>query len=619
MVGFYCYHVYPEYCGIVFTCLWYCKTYDQLFFKRQSAENTGKCCIICRNVFVYRLKLYRTTFCCIQKRKEQSMKMALLKSTGCFDMESVNVKSFGNFLRNNIPLVIAVSVTLVFTYGIRLFWYSIGIDTGLFIADKPGVLKGVIYLGRFGLSLLWRLWYIKEFNPFTAFFTAFCLIWFFTISWCYIIAIFCRNTGRNNRLIPFALLFMTSAVWAEQFYFIFQAAEVALMISICPYSIYFLYKGFLNNEKGKIAFAFISIVFMTAVYQSLVLLFCGGVFACFVLLQEYSEYEPEIYRRLCLKLFITLIAALAVYLFINRIIIPFVFHIEKSDYVYNMNQWGKRPIKANIRDILVYGYNISIRNIPFVETIVNPIIFRLIRAGKQAVENSTQYARIVGNVILLPAAICFIFTIIKKMYKKIPVGRRLLYLLAGIGVLLCTILLALASGCYPPVRSSFTLPFAAAFMVFYLVNVCGRKMSAVIALCALLTAAYQAQSTAQLFYSDQMRYNKDVRLANELDSMIIQAQSGASLPVALIGKYKAAPQFHTNFLQGEVIGHSSFEWWDDTTVRGLSFMRSLGMYYDMANDQQIETAMNVAQSMPAYPDPGCVQRLPDVIVVKLPD
>ena len=549
------------------------------------------------------------------------MKNANLKPVGCFDMEAVSLKGFGNFLRNNIPLVIAVSVTLFFTYGIKLFWYSIGVDTDLFMADKAGLLQFDSQIGRFGLTLLSQLWYIHEFNPFTAFFTAFCLLWLSALSWCYIIAVFSQNTGRNNRLIPFALLFMTSVVWVEQFYFLYQAAEIALMISICPYVIYFLYKGCLNNEKGKIVCAFIYITFMTAVYQSLVILFCGGVFACFVLLQEHTEYKPETYRRLCLKLFITLLAALAVYLFIDRVIVPSVFHIEKADYVDNMNQWGEKPIKECILNVLLFGYTITVGHIPFVQAIANPIIAQNARSGVEAAGNIANISRVLGNVLLLPIAVLFVFVIVKKMRATIPSGRRLLYLLAGIGVPMSIMLLTLAGGSRPPIRALFALPFASAFMVFYLIKVSGRKTVVVIALCAMLTAVYQAQITAQLYYSDQMRYNEDVRLAIDLDRMVTQAQPDTEkLPVALIGKYKAAPQFHSNFLQGEVIGHSVFEWANkpaDTTQRGLSFMRSLGMYYDMANGQQLETALRAAESMPAYTDPGCVKRLPDVIVVRI--
>ena len=54
-----------------------------------------------------------------------------------FDMEEASLKGFCNFCRNNLPLILAVSVTLFFTYGIKLFWYSIGIDTELFMRIKP--------------------------------------------------------------------------------------------------------------------------------------------------------------------------------------------------------------------------------------------------------------------------------------------------------------------------------------------------------------------------------------------------------------------------------------------------------------------------------------------------
>jgi hypothetical protein len=89
---------------------------------------------------------------------------------------------------------------------------------------------------------------------------------------------------------------MTIPVWVEQFYFVFQAAETACMILLCPYVIYLLYQGFLQEEKGKVIGAFTLLVLMISVYQAIVPLFCAGVFACFVLLQERSDYEPKVYN-----------------------------------------------------------------------------------------------------------------------------------------------------------------------------------------------------------------------------------------------------------------------------------------------------------------------------------
>jgi len=534
-----------------------------------------------------------------------------------FDMEKVSVTGFCAFCRNNVPLILAVSLMLFFTYGIRLFWYSIGVDTEQFMADKDGLLRSWLQIGRFGLVSLSKLWYIKEFNPFTAFFTAFCLIWFFTISWCYIIAIFCRNTGRINKLIPFALVFMTMPVWAEQFYFLLQAAETAFIISLCPYVIYLLYKGFLDGEKGKIICASIMLVFMTSVYQAIVPLFCCGVFACFVLLQEQTDYEPQVYRSLCLKLFITLVGSMVVYFFIDRIIIHGFFHIEKSTYVDDMNQWGQVPVRQNIINILLFGYTITIGHIPLVQDMVNPIIASYARTGMRAAEFIANSSRVSGNILLLPVTVLF-------LVKTISQRRRLLYILAGIGIPMCIMLLTIMGGNKPPVRSLWALPLAFAFMLFYLIISYKKKVASVIACLALITAVYQAQITAQVFYSDQVRYNEDVRLAHELNDLITQVQpDNEKLPVALIGKYQTASRFHSNFLQGEVIGHSFFEWDfskpSNPTGRGLAFMKSLGFYYDIPNGEQMDQAVKEVILMPSYPEPGCVRRVGDFIVVRISD
>ncbi|MDR1836816.1 MAG: glucosyltransferase domain-containing protein [Treponema sp.] len=539
-----------------------------------------------------------------------------------FDIEEASVKGFCNFCRNNLPLILAVSFMLFFTYGIKLFWYSIGIDTEQFMADKAGFLRSWLQIGRFGLVLLSKFWYIKEFNPFTAFFTAFCLIWFFTISWCYIIAIFNGNTGRNNKLVPFALIFMTMSVWAEQFYFLLQAAEIALIIGLCPYVIYLFFKGFLDGEKGKILCASILLVFMTSVYQAIVPLFCCGVFVCFVLLQEQTDYEPQVYRNLCLKLFITLVGAMVVYFFIDRVVISVFFHIEKSAYVDDMNQWGRVPVRQNIINILLFGYTITIGNNPLVQNIVNPIIASYARTGMRAAEFIASSSRVTGNILLLPVTIFFLVKITAVMRKTIPSGRKLLYMFAGIGIPLCIMLLAIIGGNHPPLRSLYALPLSFAFMLFYLITSYKKRIASVIACLALLTAVYQAQITAQVFYSDQIRYNEDVRLAHELNNLITQVQpDNEKLPVALIGRYQMASVFKTNFLQGEVIGHSFFEWDfplpSSPTGRGLAFMKSLGFNYDIPVADQLEQAHKEALLMPAYPDPGCVKRMRDFIVVRI--
>ena len=538
-----------------------------------------------------------------------------------FDMEEVSVSGFCAFCKRNIPLIIAVSIAMVFTYGIRLFWYSIGLDTESFWVHKPFALSWFVQMGRFGQVFLTRLWYIAEFNPFTAFFTAFCLIWFFTISWSYIFAIFTRDTGRNNKLIPFALVFMTMPIWAEQFYFVFQAAENAFLVALSPYAVYFLFKGFLDNEKGKIACGVILLTFMISIYQAIIPLFLCGVFACFLLLSENTKFESKVYRKLALGVFAAFAGSLGIYFFIDRVVISGIFGVERVAYLENMVMWGRAPFGAILSTLLTFIYTITIGHIPFVQSIAHPIIAGA-PAGIQGAELIAHLSRLIGNVLLLPAAVLFLVKTTVFMRKEIPAGRRALYILACIGVPFSIMFLALAGGNFPPLRSLYVLPFATAFMLFYLIRVFRKEAAFVVAVLAMLVAGHQAQITAQLFYSDQLRYRDDVRIAGEVNNMILQVQDEtASLPVVIIGRHIPADRFQANFLPGEMLGTSFFGTRarnpQQTTVFGLNFMRTLGMNFNDPTMFQVQLGFMEAIHMPPFPNPDSVMRVNDFIVVRI--
>jgi len=558
------------------------------------------------------------------KFKSKDSKVTTVKY---YSMDEVTIEGFCNFCKKNVLLIITVSIALVFTYGIRLFWYFINNDTvRLFrnMADMPsvpGTTSGIFDNGRFGRYLMSKFLFIRGFNPFTCFFGAFCLIWFFTISWCYIIAIFGKDTVRNTKLIPFALIFITMPIWAEQFSNIYQAEENALIISLCPYVIYLLFKGFLDNENGKITWAIILLVFMTSIYQAVVPLFCCGVFICFILLQEHSEYDPYIYRMLCLKIFIALIGSLALYSFINKII-PAITIIDKDTaYIDDMNRWGKVSVFKNILSVISMGYILTIGDIPLVQNIVNPIIARNHAAGMSAVEYFAILSRAYGNILLLPATVFFLIKTAINMRKSIPSGRRLLYMLAGIGIPLSIIILSIVLGNRQTIRTLYALPLAYAFMLYYLITAYKKKLAVGIACLSLFASVYQMKTTAQLFFSDYMQYNDDVRFAYELNNLISQVQPyNEKLPVVFCGLYQGVSRFQPNFIRGEAMGVSSFGQGSNslgTTIYALSFMNSLGIHFDMPDKKQAERALTEVTLMPSYPDPDSARCMQDFIVVRI--
>jgi hypothetical protein len=317
---------------------------------------------------------------------------------------------------------------------------------------------------------------------------------------------------------------------------------------------------------------------------------------------------------------------MAVFLIIDKIIIPEVFNIKNSGYIDRMNQWGQRPVRENILRILGFGYSLALKNIPLIDNIVNPIIARNSPENLALRMNAiSTISLIAGSMLLLPLVMLFFIQLAVIMRKTIPAKRRFLYMLAGSGIPLSIMFLSIAGGATTPTRSLWALPLAMAFMFFFLTTHYKKKVAAVVACLALLVAAHNAQITAQLFYSDYIRYNEDVRLAYDLDRLISHLQpEGKKLPVALFGKYEAALKFRTNFIQGEVNGHSFFEWDRDEdsniyfpTERGLAFMKSLGINYDVPSEEQLKQAIFEAKHMPAYPNPYCIKRTKDFIVVKI--
>jgi hypothetical protein len=242
------------------------------------------------------------------------------------------------------------------------------------------------------------------------------------------------------------------------------------------------------------------------------------------------------------------------------------------------------------------------------------------RGGIETAKVISNSSRIVGNLLLLPAGILFIVQILIRSR-----GKGLLYVLAGVGIPLSIMALAIIGGKAPPIRAMYALPFASAFMFFYLIIGARKTVARVITILALLTSVNQAQITAQLFYSDYVRYLDDVQVAEELDRRITPLQNYGDtmpkLPIAIVGAHRATVVFSVNFLPGDVSGHSFFEWNASKSFeggqRGIGFMQVLGMPYMGVTESQMDAARSAAQSMPSYPAPGCIQRLPDMIVVKL--
>lgn len=554
--------------------------------------------------------------------------------------ESASFNGFVDFCKRNMPLVISVTLAVFFVYGIILFNIAMTGDTILYNAapqkiNSPGFAEFNYYtarmdclsLGRWAQVLLSDLFFIKEAGIYAANFIGVVSVWMFSMLFCYFIAIFTRNTNRRNGLIPLALVLLTYSVWSMYFLNVYGNRTQTLFTTVILISVYLLYDALLSKNKIKLLTSFVLIVFSFGVYQSFIILFPCIVFIFFVLLQENSNLPLKEYSFLCLKLFMFFIAAVIFNTIINNIV-KLILSVPGNSYATGTMIWHKTNIKSIIANILGLGYLITIGLIPFIHSLFTPIMESMYGSsvgpyGEAIANNILQYSRTIGNVLLLPAGIMFLIMIFINAKKRIPKGRRILYVLAGIGIPVSMFFTVIASGEVRGVRVLYTLPFAAAFMFYYVSYTQKIVLRRTFYCLILATAFYQAQVSQGILEGAVRTSEFDMNVAFDISARIRESAKNDEAPrVAFIGnmrhfKDRIFPAFDLpsrSPFERFSLGDMSYQ----TNIASI-YMNTLGFYYDLPTPEQIEEAYEASGDMPAYPLEGCVKNLSDVVVVKMGD
>jgi len=535
--------------------------------------------------------------------------------------ERMGIQGFVQFCKKNKVLVILVSISLLIIYGIKLSFYSISADTELFMANDRNM--GWVERGRFGLVLLQKVWYIQEFNPYVAFLVTFLLIWIFSLTWTYLIAIFDNRLEKNSALIVFALLFSTFPIWVEQFSFVIQSAEIAFILVACPVVTYYFFEGIVSNNKTSILVSIVLLAFLTSVYQSIIILFCCSVLACFILFRLHTDYSAKMYRSLCLKLAVGCISALILY-FLSYKLVSIVWYLNhpKGEILGDLIGW-KNGFTYGLVRILGYGFSITLGNLTSLVEMMKPLI---VSSANQGID---QYAKMMrgspfASLLLIPLTITFWGFIIADLKKKRVVAGKLLYLISALVIPFSIMLLSIALGVITADRSQFCMPFALGFMAYFVLKKTKRRTLYLILMSVfLLVSVRQAEISAQLYYSDYIKYEEDVRIAYDLHHRIslvapqLPDDSDTLVPVAFVGKKFTNYYQYPSFMTGEVLGKSFFD--DEKEWRVIAFLKSLGINYSSPSEQQMEQARRLAQKMPSYPAKDSVITNGDYVIVKFSD
>jgi hypothetical protein len=569
---------------------------------------------------IQKKKIFRSSF----MENLQNKSPPLRKKSFCGGA-GASFNGFIDFCKRNTPLVITVSFAAIFVYGLILFNITATGDNAAILND-PGLMeRDLIAMGRWTTEPLLRLFFIKESGIYASNFIFVFSIWLFSILFCYFIAVLTKNTERRNGFIPLALIVLTYSVWPQYFQCFLPNKIRPVFICLTLINVYLLFDGLLSKNKIKTTIGFVLSILTFGEYEPFVPLFLCITFIYFVLLQENSNLPSKEYALLCLKLFIAFIAAFAMSTIIGKIIKSTLIGYE-WDYVTRHFIWNKSNILSVIFAILAQGYIVTIGALPFVHNLFSPIIIGVYGGNYGSFGPITELvfnsARAVASPLLLPAAVLFLVMVFINAKKRIPQGRRLLYILAGFGVPCSIFLLAAVSGELFGIRTLYALPFAAAFM-FYYVSYRQKKVLRRVFYCMILgTAFYQAQISQNLLETAVRVSDYDTMMAFDIGARIRDVlENGKKPPVAYIGKINHPLENQVLFNMMD-FGASNFNSWspnhkDYLTGRVRPFMGILGFNYGMPAPPQTERAYEASRDMPSYPENGCVKNLGDVIVVKI--
>ena len=215
-----------------------------------------------------------------------------MKSKVMYSLQDLknDLNLFWNFLKNNKLTIILTWFFILMAYGIKLFFYSISIDTEAIINDYNGLLNSWLSIGRFGLIFTKKLLKLVPFNPYVACFLMIFTMFLFSIfiSFLFNYLTFEKNTNNIlNLIIP--CLFITSSLFAEQFNFILQGFEVALAILLASISAFLITKWVIDNKNiVHLILGIICMVWAFASYQAVFFLYISLVLACYYFIYKSS-------------------------------------------------------------------------------------------------------------------------------------------------------------------------------------------------------------------------------------------------------------------------------------------------------------------------------------------
>lgn len=510
-------------------------------------------------------------------------------------MKSSDLKEY---LKKSVISIIIIAIILGFTYGERLISTSFSIDTEIHMYDYVGDATWWNSLGRWGLVLINKIFFLEPLIIFHSNFFMFIFIILSSIAYNYLISLYIDKKYKETFLkyqFIFPIIFYTNPIFAEQFNFTNQNFAVSLCMFLIPLLlISFKYIDQEKNKTKRIIFEIINIFLMSIIfgtYQSLILLYIASV-ALIYFIKCFSENDNN-FKWLITNIIRFVISAI-IYFVIGKIV------GEDNPYLNSGYQDGFMKVIKNIYEVII---------------------------------SMLKCDSIFYNVSFLIALVFFvvIFAILKKE-KRINVGT----ILGELGLVLSPLYIMIITGVDQYKRTQFNYSFVIGLSFIILIILINnykklRYIAYSIVILGTMIAYKQGVITATLFSGDNIRFEYDRNYAERIVQKIEEKDwydKNSEYILLFVGNNSVSSPLIP--LKGEVIG-SSFFYFDyqyhyGPTQRATIFINELGYTnFKKASNDDIEELFKDAKKyvkendIKSFPSDESIINRDNTIIVKLSD
>lgn len=490
---------------------------------------------------------------------------------------------------HSIPMLGVMFITTL-AFGFEITNFTLSIDEERAIYDAGWNVPTVwITQGRPGIALIKLIFNTDVIVPFWNTLLSVSVLLFASLIWSQAFYKSLQDKKfKAGALFVFSVLFLTSPVHTEYMAFSTYNFEISVGYVLTAIAVLFLSHWFSNKRKSALLLGIIAYVAALTIYQSFITVFLCGVSILLVLqfnnnLKQGKSARVRESLSLLIQFMIILVMGVGLYKLIDMLLQEFY---PSSGYVEGFFWWTYLDK----------------------EIIVNEL--------RRFITSMISGNKLFGVNLLLPTILAGGLVGLYYLFKG--KGYKVLLPVLMIIIIISPFLLSMLLGSPTPLRAMQALPimFAGVWLIVYQL-IDRETVKTLLIVVAFVVSIYQAQTMTRLFYSDNLRYQGDIVLAQRVAERIahLTAVENPSIPVVFVGTY--THKDNPNIIRSEILGSSFFEWEGGNTHRIIAFMNTLGYNYRVPTKQDIEKARELSTDMTQWPDPGSIDSRENLIIVKL--